>query len=116
MSDSDLLYAIKKISDDVNKASKPVEIASGQVASINPLSVKADQKLTIPEKALVLTDAVRDHEVEITISGLTDSDGDNVSGTSVITIHNALKVGESVLMIRKQGGQQYLIIGRGDLS
>jgi len=113
---SELMEAIKIVSKRQNDAAGPVQVTSGQVVSINPLAVKIDQKLTLPEKVLVLTDAVRDHDVEITLSGLTDSRGDSVSGTSVATVHSALKVGESVLMVRKQGGQQYLIIGRGDLS
>lgn len=116
MSDSDLLYAIKKASDEVNKASKPVVLMSGKVETVSPLSVRIDQKLVIPEKALILTDAVHDHDVDITIHGISDSDGDSISGRTTVTIHNALKIGESVLMIRKQGGQQFLIIGRGEMS
>ncbi len=113
---SDLLEAIKIASRNVNEDSKPVELTSGQVVSASPLAVKIDQKLTIPEKLLVLTDAVRDYQTEMTLSGLTDSRGDSVSGRSVITIHNALKAGEAVLLLRMQGGQKYMIIGRGNLS
>lgn len=113
---SDFIDAMKLISNDVHKASGPVELISGQVVGVNPLSVKIDQKLILPEKVLVLTDAVRDHEVEITLAGLTDSRGGSVSGTSVITIHNALQLGESVILIRMQGGQKYMITGRGNLT
>lgn len=113
---SDLLEAIKIASRNVNEASKPVELTSGQVVSTSPLAVKIDQKLTIPEKLLVLTDAVRDYQTEMTLVGLMDSRGDSVSGRSVITIHNALKAGEAVLLLRMQGGQKYMIIGRGNLA
>lgn len=113
---SDLLDAIKIASRNVNEASKPVELTSGQVVSVSPLAVKIDQKLTIPEKLLVLTDAARDYQTEMTLAGLTDSRGDSVSGRSIITIHNALKAGEAVLLLRMQGGQKYMIIGRGNLS
>lgn len=113
---SDFIDAMKAISDGVHKASAPVELTSGQVVGVNPLSVKIDQKLILPEKVLVLTDAVKDHDVEITLTGLTDSRGDSVSGTSVITIHNALQIGESVILLRMQGGQKYMIIGRGNLE
>jgi Protein of unknown function (DUF2577). len=113
---SDLLDAIKMAGKGVNEASKPVELTSGQVTSISPLAVKIDQKLTIPEKLLILTDAARDYHTEITLAGLTDSGGDSVSGRSVVMIHNALRVGESVLLLRMQGGQKYMIIGRGNLA
>lgn len=116
MSDSDLLFAIKKASDEVNKASKPVSLMSGKVETVGPLSVRIDQKLVLPEKALILTDSVRDHDITINIHGITDSRGDSISGETAVTIHNALQVGESVLLIRKQGGQQFLIIGRGSLE
>lgn len=116
MSDSDLLYAIKKASDEVNKASKPVFLMAGKVETVSPLSVRIDQKLIIPEPALILTDVVQDHDITINIHGISDSRGDNISGETTVTIHNALQIGESVLLIRKQGGQQFLIIGRGSLE
>lgn len=116
MSDSDLLYAIKKASDEVNKASKPVFLMAGKVETVGPLSVRIDQKLVLPEKALILTDAVRDRDITINIHGISDSRGDSIAGEATVTIHNALQIGESVLLIRKQGGQQFLIIGRGALD
>lgn len=116
MSDSDLLYAIKKASDEVNKASKPVFLMAGKVETVGPLSVRIDQKLVLPEKALILTDAVRDHDIDMTIQGVSIDGEASISGKTTVTIHNALQIGESVLLIRKQGGQQFLIIGRGALD
>lgn len=35
-----------------------------------------------------------------------------ISGKKEIIIHNALSVGESVIMLRQQGGQKYIVIDR----
>lgn len=110
---SDLLDAMKMAGMGAVDNAGPVRVMFGVVASAAPLSVRVDQKLILPEQALILTDAVRDHEKSITISGITDSSGDSISTTTTITVHNALNVGESVILIRVQGGQKYLIIGKG---
>ena len=110
---SDLLDAMKMAGMGAVDNAGPVRVMFGVVASVEPLSVRVDQKLILPEQALILTDAVRDHEESITISGITDSDGDSISTTATIAVHNALNVGESVILIRVQGGQKYLIIGKG---
>lgn len=111
-----LLEAIKTASAGVNEAGKPVELTSGKVVSISPLLIKLDQKLTLNERMIILTNAVKDHEIDITIHGISDSRGDSISGKTTITIHNGLKVGESVLLLRRQGGQEYLAVGRGNLA
>ena len=113
---SDLLDAMKMAGMGAVDNAGPVRVMFGVVASAAPLSVRVDQKLILPEQALILTDAVRDHEKSITISGITDSSGDSISTTTTITVHNALNVGESVILIRVQGGQKYLIIGKGAAS
>ena len=110
---SELLDAMKMAGIGAVENNGPVRVMFGVVASADPLTVRVDQKLILPEQALILTDAVRDHEESITISGITDSDGDSISTTATIAVHNALKEGDPVILIRVQGGQKYLIIGKG---
>ena len=113
---SELLEAMKAAGMGAVENNGPVRVMFGVVASTEPLIVRVDQKLILPEQALVLTDAVRDHEKSITISGITDSNGDSISTTTTITVHNDLKEGESVILIRVQGAQKYLVIGKGAAS
>lgn len=68
--------------------------------------------MTLSETFLTLTDAVRDFTVDITIDGLTDSRGDTVTGTTSATIRRALKVGDTVVMLRMQGGQNFVVLDR----
>lgn len=112
----EFVEATKIAAYNMMAAKKLTDLIQGRVVSISPLQIYIDQKMTIGEKQVVLTDAVKDHDVDITIKGISDSRGDSISGTTTITIHNALQIGEAVLMIRKQGGQQFLIIGRGEMS
>lgn len=109
---ADLVDALRELSKDAEAAGNPVIIATGVVASIDPLKIQIDQKTTLLESMLRLTDAVKDHTTEVVIPPIVDSNGDFSSGTYTITIKKGLKIGESVFMIRDQGGQKYTVIDR----
>lgn len=102
-----------------------MELAYGLVESASPLTIKVSQKLPLEEDDLILTDMVRDHTVDITVSHQTNENEANeglmtdyklhshtYSGRKKITLHYGLKTGERVLLLREQGGQKYLVIGR----
>lgn len=109
---ADLVDALKQLSSEHNAALNPVIIATGVVVSIDPLKIQIDQKTTLLESMLRLTNAVKDHATEVVIPPVVDSNGDFSSGTYTITIKNVLKIGESVFMVRDQGGQKYTVIDR----
>lgn len=109
---SDLLDVIKQAGFGAVHSAYPAEIRFGLVVSVDPLSIKLDQKLTLSEAFLTLTDAVKDLTVDITIDGLTDSSGDTVAGRTSATIHKALKVGDAVVMLRMQGGQKFVVLDK----
>ena len=109
---ADLVEALRQLSADTGATLNPVISATGVVVSADPLKIQIDQKTTLLESMLRLTNAVKDHEVDITIHGISDSHGDSFSGLTTITVHNGLKVGESVFMVRDQGGQKYTVIDR----
>jgi hypothetical protein len=99
---SDLLNLIKKASIDAVNASKPTKVVYGTVKSSSPLKINVEQKLNLTDAQLVLTKNVTDHVITITIDGIEKQ----------ITMHNALKVGDEVVMIQNQGGQEYIILDR----
>ncbi|HBF9426555.1 TPA: DUF2577 domain-containing protein [Clostridioides difficile] len=82
----ELLQIIKKAAMDAVETSNPMALAFGTIESISPLRVKIEQKLSIGEIFLIQTD---------TFKRYTDK-----------------KVGDKVVLIRMQGGQQYLILDR----
>lgn len=51
-----------------------------------------------------------------TLAGTTEtaelSHGHDITGRKEITMHNALKVNEKVILLRQQGGQKYIVLDR----
>jgi len=121
---NDLIKLIKRIAVEAVEASKPTNIVFGQVTSASPLKITIEQKITLSSQQLILTRNVTDHEIEMTLDHETDyksgGSGDSsfashnhaVTGKKTMTIHNALKKGEKVALLRTQGGQQYVVIDR----
>lgn len=113
----DMVQIIKQAASEAYEAGKPVNVVYGTVKSVSPLTIQISQKLTIKEAALVLPRNVTDYKCEITVSHSTEIAGSpahlhGVSGKKTMTIHNALKSGEKVAMVRMQGGQKYLVLDR----
>jgi hypothetical protein len=96
----------------------------GTVTSISPLKIQVEQKKTLTKVQLVLTRNVTDFETEVTVDWKTESksggSGDSafsshnhdVKGKKKIKIHNALKVGDKVVLLKQHGGQKYLVVDR----
>jgi hypothetical protein len=76
---SDFLGVIKKAAVEAVGASKPFLLTYGMVTSASPLEVRIDQKLTLAASQLLLTNAVRDYYVDMTVSHVTEPALDNVS-------------------------------------
>lgn len=109
---ADLVEALQQLAAETGNGLNPVIIATGVVVSVDPLKIQIDQKTTLLESMLRLTRAVSDHSLEVVIPPVVDSNGDIAAGTYKITIHKDLQIGESVLLIRDQGGQKYTVIDR----
>ena len=121
---------------------KIADVEFGRVTGVNPLVITLDSKNPLPAAFLTLTNAVKDHTVDITVSWATVEDdylkpdhthgnGNNgspttstsdfdtkhkhdIKGRKRITIHNGLTLGERVILLRKQGGQDYIVLDRVD--
>lgn len=119
------LELMKQSSMQAYHSSGPADIVTGKVLSVSPLEVRLDAKRTLTEEFLVLTSEVRDYEVDVTFDFSTRaaSGGDGyaafashshgIVGTTRITIHNGLKVGDDVIMIKAQGSQKYVVLDKG---
>lgn len=120
-----MIQIIKKAAIEAVEASNPTKLLYGTVKSISPLTINIDQKFTIPEEFLVLTKNVKDYEVELSLddwftenksggSGESafSSHNHEVKGKKKVTIHNALKVGDKVILLREQGGQKYIVLDK----
>ena len=129
-----MIEVIKQIVGNMNEQSKFSKLEFGTVESASPLKIRIDQKKILEQSDLLLSHLVRDYYVDITVQHSTDSiyggwdtthshpnAGDNVipidheheyKGRKKIMIHNGLKVGEKVVLIRQMGGQLYYILDR----
>ena len=121
----DFVGLIKTAAQEAVEAGKPVKVMFGEVTAINPLRIMVEQKIPLSESFLVLTEAVKDHEHEITVidwqtQNASGGSGDSayaahahqIAGRKKIIIHNALQVGEKVLLLAMQGGQKFIVVDR----
>ena len=130
---NELVRLVKRAAVEAVQAGAPMSGGYGYVTSTSPLEITVDQKKILTEAQLILTDAVRDYTVEMTVDHMTEtvSHGHPVvdtytgggsaaavehahpyKGQKKFRVHNGLKMGEKVVLLRCDGGQQYIVLGR----
>ena len=120
-----LVKLLKQMSSDTINNSEPFEYRKGKVETIAPLTVRIDQKMLLESDELILTHLVKDYEVDISVSHETKtfelienlptdikSHKHEYKGRKKIIIHQGLKVGEDVILLKVQGGQNYIVLDR----
>lgn len=115
---------VKQAAVEAVDQSKPVHLLFGQVISVSPLKIQVDQKTAYTQKMLVLTRNVTDFEVDMTVSHVTKKraggSGDpafeahdhEYKGKKKFLVHNALIVGDWVVLGRIQGGKRFVVFDR----
>lgn len=121
-----LVDHLRTFIDNRNEASKQTTIMRGQVTSVNPLTINVEDRLPLTEEFLVLLHTVKDYKVDITVSHTTEnaaggsgyaeyeSHNHGYSGLKTIIVHNGLKVGEEVILLRQSGGQSFIVLDRAN--
>ena len=112
---------------DAMESTKPVNVYFGEVVSASPLKINVEQKMILGEKQLILSRNVTDFKTKITAGNIKNYyyTGDVNSGTAPvspahvhavgtidITVHNGLAVGDGVILIRQQEGQNFIVVDR----
>jgi hypothetical protein len=82
-----MINEIKTIIVNLLENMKLTDVSYGEINTINPLSIKIDQKLIIPNECLILTSTV----------GL---------------LNNIEDIGDKVTMLRVDKGQKYIILSK----
>lgn len=82
---SNLVQLLKQISKEERETSKPCDVVIGTIKSVEPLNVAISQKMYLSEDFLIQTSYFAQLDV---------------------------KKGDEVVLIRKQGGQQFLLIDK----
>ena len=119
-----LLQTLQSIMDQTMQAGKLSDYILGVVETVAPISIRIEQKETVTEEFLILTDAVRDFDVDIEVLHITENraggSGDpafashnhDYTGRKKIRVYNSLHVGEQVILLRQAGGQEYVVLSR----
>lgn len=119
------IQVIQNIVLNILQEKKLTDYATGTVISIEPLKVKLNDKIILPEVALVLTEGVIEKCLDLNhlhqVQGSSEDYSDHQHGididsqkalTGLITITEGLQKADKVIMLRLQGGQQYLILSK----
>lgn len=121
---NELVQLVKKAALEAVNASGPMGLCFGTVTSASPLKIQVDQKKTLTEAQLILTNNVRDFSVEMTVDHTTDAasggSGDasfashrhSYTGRKKFKVHLGLKTGEKVILLRCDGGQKFIVLDR----
>lgn len=127
-----LIDIMKRASIDAIENNQLCDLRYGTVVSTSPLKVQVTNLFTIPESLLIVPKTLTDYTINVSMDwstegvgthshtcpdGTTSSNGAHShkltsSGSKTIKIHNALKIGDKVALIRKTGGQSYYILDR----
>lgn len=119
-----LIDIMKRAAKDMYDNEQPTDLRFGTVVSVSPLKVQVTNLFTIPQSMLVVPKHLTDYEVEVTVDWTTENksggSGDSafsshnhdVKGKKKMKVHNALKNGDKVALIRKHGGQSFYVLDR----
>lgn len=106
-----LVDLIKNVAVKAVEATNPVHVLFGTVVSERPLEVQIHQKLKLTEEFLVITERVTRYEVN-----LEHNHGGGINAlTGMLTntpIRTGLKKGDKVVLLRVQGGQQFIVLDK----
>lgn len=131
-----LLDTMKKVAEGANNANAPAAFLFGTVTKASPLTIRVDNRFDISGDAIVLTKEFKagyypthyhtgvqgtptteeesggsgeasfaSHSHKLKSNYRTNSDGNS-------EYYYGLKVGEKVVLLRNQGGQAFLVLGR----
>ena len=125
MSDySEFAKVIKELALGAVDAKVPVAVCFGEVKSEAPLKIIVDQKLEIEGDQIVLSRTVTDYDTDMTVDHLTEkragghkcasfeNHDHRYKGRKPFRVHHKLITGDMVILLRKQGGQQYIVLDR----
>lgn len=105
-----MIDMFKQMAGDTIGAGDPVNIVIGTVTKVSPIEIEISQKLKLTKEFLIITERVTRYEVDLEHNhGGTNALGGKLTDTPIRT---GLKTGDRVLLIRVQGGQQYVVVDK----
>lgn len=102
--EGDIIDVIKEAAQGVVNSNQPMRFVFGEVINTNPLTIQVNQKLTLTSGHLTLTRNVTSHTVSVKLPGETVYRN--------MTINNALKKYEKVVMLKNLKADGFLVLDR----
>lgn len=112
---SDFLSLMKQAAIEAVGQTKPMQLLFGKVVGETPIQVQVSQKLILSAQDLILTSAVQDHKIQMTVdhtTGTTSDHSHSYKGQKDFFIHNRPKVGDLLILLQMQGGQKFLVLDK----
>lgn len=110
-----LANLIRQASMGALDASNPVAVLFGTVTKVEPLEVNVEQRFTLTSDFLIVPESLTKYEVDIQHTH-PYSQGDTgemePEEVSKVVIRKGLEVGERVILLRVQGGRQFVVLDR----
>ena len=106
-----MLELLKEIALEAVDRGSMADFCTGTVVAVAPLSIQTENGPLLPERFLLLSRNVTEHEELGQIRTWTEAEGDRWSFYRMIR-GTALQDGEKVLMAKAAGGQQYIVLDR----
>lgn len=101
----ELAEAIRQISRQQTEGTYPATVLFGTIENVNPVNLKIG-KNTIPPEFITLADQFIKTEYDAKIM-----EGSETKVVRII-VDNSLKVNDKVIVLRQQGGQNFIILDR----
>lgn len=110
-----MLELMKQIANQTGEAMVPARFLFGTVTKTDPLTVFVDNRFPLSSPALVVLRELNGHTHAVPQSGTEAANGHSHLVPQNITEKEntaGLTEGDKVVLLRNQGGQSYLILGR----
>lgn len=110
-----MLEQIKRVAAQTEKAGVPARFMFGIVTETAPLTVMVDSRFPITAPGLIVPQELNGHthEVNAAVTGESQQHTHTIPAATTSPEAGAgLKKGERVILLRNQGGQEYLVLGR----
>lgn len=98
----DLLSIIKQAGIAAVDAQNPVQVVVAKAESISPLTVNIEQRLQLTQEFLWIPESMTRHTAKIKHGEYEQE----------IVIREGIQVGDSLLLLRVQGGQKYIVLDK----
>jgi hypothetical protein len=106
-----MIEIIKEAGINAVGAGNPVAFTFGEVLNAEVLEIKIDQKKILSKEFFIIPESLTRYELDLSHIHTVSSESTS-SSLSTIVIREGLKQGDIVILLRVQGGQQYIVLDK----